>query len=57
MQKFLIYYKPSLGEFLDEENLNWEMINDEQIYIYAHDAADLFNIACDYAKWAEKTLS
>lgn len=52
MKKFLVNYRYALGSFLDEENIQWEQVNDNQIYIYCKDENELFTIACKYENFA-----
>ncbi len=52
MKTFKITYLPSLGSFLDENNIQWEYTSQDEITIYCHDADDLFRIGMQFQKFA-----
>ena len=52
--KTKIKYIGCLGSFLDEKNIKWESINDEYIYIYHNEPADLFLIGMQFAEFQQE---
>ena len=53
MTVIITKYIQGLASFIDENNIKWEHLPNDQIKIYYHNSEDLFRIGFEFGKFYE----
>lgn len=54
MKKYTIFYRPSLGSFLDEKLINYTRLSEDKVSVKLKDDDAFFQLVVNYIKWYEK---